>query len=207
MIQRYNELSNDYANATNSIACVASLEKENQMLKAQVEKITSEHVALQGTHLELEKSYEMLVDSHVLLQVAHEVVLTSVKSYQPLSHTCTCSQVQIMLSCHKSCCSQATNSYVEHVVAESCDDLITEENDELKREVEVLKIEMIKLKSKGQVQPSQDNHDNMVKKLENGSNSTILAPQQDQAKEESLVQVKRSNMESKNKTNLSRKEK
>jgi len=66
---------------------------------------------------------------------------------------------------------------------------------------------MIKLKSKGQVQPSQDNHDNMVKKLENGSNSTILAPQQDQAKEESLVQVKRSNMESKNKTKLSRKEK
>ena len=50
---------------------------------------------------------------------------------------------------------------------------------------------MIKLKSKGQVQPSQDNRDNMVKKLEKGSNSTIFAPQQDQAKEESLVQVKR----------------
>jgi len=64
---------------------------------------------------------------------------------------------------------------------------------------------MIKLKSKGQVQPSQDNRDNMVKKLEKSSNSTIFAPQQDQAKEESLVQVKRSNMESKNKTKLSRK--
>ena len=47
----------------------------------------------------------------------------------------------------------------------------------------------------------------MVKKFEKRSNSTILAPQQGQAKEESLVQVKRSNMESKNKTNLSRKEK
>ena len=65
--QRYNELSNDYANATNSITSVASLDKENEMLKAQVEKITSEHVALQETHLELEKSYEMLVDSHVSL--------------------------------------------------------------------------------------------------------------------------------------------
>ena len=51
LIQRYNELSNDYANATNSIAYVASLEKENQMLKAQVEKLTCEHVTLQGTHL------------------------------------------------------------------------------------------------------------------------------------------------------------
>ena len=29
LIQRYNELSNDYDNVTNSIACVASLEKEN----------------------------------------------------------------------------------------------------------------------------------------------------------------------------------
>ena len=66
---------------------------------------------------------------------------------------------------------------------------------------------MIKLKNKGQVQPSQDNRDNMVKKLEKGSNSTVFAPQQDQAKEENLVQVKRSNMDSKNKTKLSRKEK
>ena len=66
---------------------------------------------------------------------------------------------------------------------------------------------MIKLKSKGQVQPSQDNRDNMVKKFKKDSNSTIFAPQQDQAKEENLVQVKWSNMESKNKTKLSRKEK
>ena len=164
-------------------------------------------MALQGTHKELEHSYEKLAESHAMLGIAHEVVITSVKSYQPLTHTCTYSQVQIMLSCDKSCCSQATNSCVEHVVAESCDDLIAEENDELKREVEELKIEMIKLKNKGQVQPSQDNRDNTVKKLDKGSNSTVFAPQQDQAKEGSLVQVKKSNMESKNKTKLSRKEK
>ena len=82
--------------------------------------------------MELERPYEMLVDSHVSLQVAHEVVITSVTHYQPLTHTCTCSQVQIMLSCDKLCCSQAINSCGEHVVAESCDDLIAEENDELK---------------------------------------------------------------------------
>ena len=121
MIQRYNEVSNDYANATNSIACLASLEKENQMLKAQVEKLTSEHVALQGTHFELEKSYEMLVDSHVSLQVAHEVVTTSVTHYQPPTHTCTCSQVQISLSCDKSYCSQTITSCVEHVAADTHD--------------------------------------------------------------------------------------
>ena len=66
---------------------------------------------------------------------------------------------------------------------------------------------MIKLKSKDKGQPSKDNRDNKVKKLEKGSNSTIFAPQKNQAKEENLVQVKWSNMESKNKTKLSRKEK
>ena len=160
------------------------------MLKVQVGSLTSKHVALQGTHKELEHSYEKLAESHAMLGIAHEVVITSVKSYQPLTHTCTCSQVQIMLSCDKPCCSQATNSCVEHVVAESCDDLIAEENDELKREVEELKMEMIKLKSKGQVQPSQDNRNDMVKKLEKGSNTTIFAPQQDQAKEEVMFKSK-----------------
>ena len=138
-------MSNEYANVTNSVIHVASLEKENQMIKAQVESLTSKCVTLQGTHEELECSYEKLADSHAMLEVAHEVVITSVKSYQPLSHTCTCSQASIMLSCDKLCCSQATNTCVEHVVAESCDDLIAEENDQLKREVEELKIEMIKL--------------------------------------------------------------
>ena len=60
LIQRYNELSNDYANATNSITSVASLEKENEMLKAQVEKLTSEHVALQGTHSNLKSPMRCL---------------------------------------------------------------------------------------------------------------------------------------------------
>ena len=90
------------------------------MLKANLEKLSSEHVTLQGTHVELEKSYEKLVDSHASLQVAHEVVITMVTHYQPPTHTCTCSQVQITLSYDKPCCSQATNSFVEHVAADTC---------------------------------------------------------------------------------------
>ena len=86
LIQRYHELSNDYANATNSSICVASLEKENQMLKAQVESLTSKHMALQSTHKELEHSYEKFAESHAMLGIAHEIVITSVKSYQPHTH-------------------------------------------------------------------------------------------------------------------------
>ena len=116
LAQRYRELSNDYANANNSVIRVASLEKENQMLKAQVESLTSKCVTLQGTHNEPEYSNEKLADSHAMLEIAHEVVITSVKSYQPLPHTCTCSQASIMLSCDKLCCSHATNTCVDLIM-------------------------------------------------------------------------------------------
>ena len=53
LAQRYHEFSDDYANATNSVIRVALLEKENQMLKTQVESLTSKCVSLQGTHKEL----------------------------------------------------------------------------------------------------------------------------------------------------------
>jgi hypothetical protein len=57
----------------------------------------------------------------------------------------------------------------EHVHVETCDSLIASENDELKRENKMLKMEFSRLKGKGNVQQSQDNHDHMVKKLEKGS--------------------------------------
>ena len=58
----------------------------------------------------------------------------------------------------------------EDVIVETCDDLIAKENDALKQEVESLMKDLYRLKDKGiesNVQPSQDNHENMVKKLEN----------------------------------------
>jgi hypothetical protein len=57
----------------------------------------------------------------------------------------------------------------EHVVVETCDSLIVSENDELKREIEMLNMELSRLKGKGHMQPSQDKCDHMVKKFENGS--------------------------------------
>ena len=57
LVRKFESLS------TNSLSRIDTLEKKNQVLKAKLEKLTSEHVALQGTHMELEKSYEKLVDS------------------------------------------------------------------------------------------------------------------------------------------------
>jgi hypothetical protein len=42
-------------------------------------------MALQVDHKGLECSYEKLVDSYATLEIAHEVVLSLVKSIQPLS--------------------------------------------------------------------------------------------------------------------------
>jgi len=77
---------------------------------------------------------------------------------------------------------KTSQSSIEHVLVESCDDLIAKENDELKQEIGKLKNDLIKSRSMSQVQPSQDNRDNMVKKLEKGSTVTSSSSKLDQAK-------------------------
>jgi hypothetical protein len=67
-------------------------------------------------------------------------MLTTVKSSQP--HTCSCASYSIDLSCANSCDSQAKSSCDEHVLVETCDRFIASKNDELKRENEMLKIEL-----------------------------------------------------------------
>jgi hypothetical protein len=108
-------------------------------------------MVLQASHNELEHSYEKLVDSYATLEIAHEDVLSSVKSIQSLSHTCTCSQVQVNLSCANDYLSQPSQSSIEHVLVESCDDLIAKENDDLKQEVEKLQKDLYVLKEKSEV--------------------------------------------------------
>jgi hypothetical protein len=130
-------------------------------------KLISKHIKLQKRHEYLLCSHKELMGSYALLEAAHEVMITTVKYSQP--HTYTCAQPSINLSYANSCCSQAKTSYDEHVLVETCDSLIVSEDDELKRENEMLKMELSQLKGKSHVQSSEDNSDHMVKKLEEGS--------------------------------------
>jgi chromosome segregation ATPase len=94
---KYESLSNKYDHDIKSFACRAKIEEEaNDELEAQIAKLTSEHMALQDDHKELECSYEKLVDSYATLDIAHEVVLSSVESIQPLSHTCTSHKIKLI---------------------------------------------------------------------------------------------------------------
>jgi hypothetical protein len=84
-----------------------------------------------------------------LLEATHEVMITTLKFSQP--HTCTYAPHSIDLSCANSCCSQVKVSCDEHVLVETYDSLVTRENDELKRENEMLKMKLSQLERKGHV--------------------------------------------------------
>jgi hypothetical protein len=113
-------------------------EYDEQELLVEFKKLISKHMKLQKRHGHLLCSYKELIDSYALSESAHEVMVTKVKDSQP--HTCTYTQLSINLSCTNSCCSQAKPSCDEHVLVETCDSLIVNENDELKRENEMLKM-------------------------------------------------------------------
>jgi hypothetical protein len=55
---------------------------------------------LQKRHGDLLCSHKELMNSHALLESTHEVMVTTVKDSQ--SHTCTCAQLSIDLSCANS---------------------------------------------------------------------------------------------------------
>jgi hypothetical protein len=60
---------------------------------------------------------------------------------------------------------------------EICDKASAQENDHLNLEVKRLKQMVCELVKQSKVQPSQDNHRNMVNKLDKGSNVTKQASQ------------------------------
>ena len=100
-------------------------------------------------------------------------------------------------SCNKKC--------HENVFVESCDNLIAKKNDELKQEVERLMKDLARLKGKGiesNVQPSQDNRDDMVKKLEKGSTVTCSKCHHKGHKSNKCPQPKKKFSDEKNKKKL-----
>jgi hypothetical protein len=161
------------------------------VLEAKLAKLTNEHMDLQETHKELVCSHEKLVDSDASIEIVHEVVVSSVKFLQPLTPTCACSLVNNEFSYTKLCCSQVSQSSIEHVFPEPCDDLIAQENDELKQEVGNLNRDLYVLKEESKVQHSQDNCYDMVKKLVKGSTVASSTLQQHIKTNKSKIQEKK----------------
>jgi hypothetical protein len=180
LVQRYEKVSIERTSTSNALSCVAQLEKENTMLKNTIENLKIENLALQEKHDMFVCSHNKFIDSHIMLEMAHEVVFTNLKSYQP--HICTCTQIETILSCANKCCSQESQSSIELEIPGISDISITQENKVLKEEVGRLRRSLTLLKGKCHAQPSQDNHDNMVKKLEKETTATCINPLQKNAK-------------------------
>jgi hypothetical protein len=121
-------------------------EYDDQELLLEFQKLISKHMKLQKRHGDLLYSHEKLIDSYALIEATHEVMVTTVKISQP--HTCTCASHSIDLSCANSCWSQGKPSCNEHIFVETYDSLIANENNELKRENEMIKMELSQLKDK-----------------------------------------------------------
>jgi len=139
------------------IKCLALVEERNHALKTELDKLTSKHMDLQNQHQKLKCYNDQLVDSFVNLEVAHEVIVAMVKSCKQIDNTCSQNE------------NKEKQSWYEQVIVEDCNDDLALENEVLKQEVERLSLDLSKLKGKSVVQPSQDNRETMVKKLEKGS--------------------------------------
>ena len=111
--ETYEKLSIEHDLVTNSSSSVSQLEKDNIELKVRLDELSSKYNVLQANHVHLKCSHKKLVESHFMLEVAHEVVITSVKSSQPLTHTLTCTPPQLNISCTNKCASQASQSSIE----------------------------------------------------------------------------------------------
>ncbi|CAN6363066.1 unnamed protein product [Urochloa humidicola] len=132
-------------------------EEKSQLLKDQMDELINKNVDLKIQYIELKCAYEELMDTHAKLEVAHEVVITMIKSSQPTNHTCSQEE------------KKEKQSWFEQMIIEDCNDDLVNENEVLKQEVDRLLKDLTKLKGNDIARPSQDNREFMVKKLEKGS--------------------------------------
>jgi hypothetical protein len=77
LVQRYESISIEQ---DNSLFCVAQLVNKNALLNDQVERQKIKNIAFQEKHDMLLCSHKNLIDDHIMLNIAHEVVIENLKS-------------------------------------------------------------------------------------------------------------------------------
>jgi hypothetical protein len=91
LVQRYDSILIEQRNNEHVLSCVAQFKVENDMLRSQVEMINLEKLALSEKYAMLSYSHNELVDEHIMLNIAHKVVMTSFNYCEP--HSCTCANL------------------------------------------------------------------------------------------------------------------
>jgi hypothetical protein len=159
LVQWYDSVLIKQRNNDDALSCVAQLKIENAMLKSQVEFLNLEKLALSETYDMLSYSHDNLLHSHIMLNVAHEVVIDSLNSCEP--HSCSCANLDNILSCANPCCLKKGQSLIEQRVVGSKGKLL--ENKKTRQ-----------LRRRRHAQPPEDIHGRMVKKLEKEETTTSV---------------------------------
>jgi hypothetical protein len=147
------------------------LEKEKNEKLAQSKETTSSLKRLSGA---LQDSYIVLQKAHKDFYVQFDALWSSTPETTKASTSNGCERyynVDI-----NALCAQSQHCNVEQVLVESCDEAIGKENGNLKLEVKKLEQKVSMLEKQAKVQLSQDNHRNMVNKLEKRRTTSKLAP-------------------------------
>ena len=137
------------------------------------------------------------------------ILMTLLEMKQTIPCAIPISRVDVSTSCidliDESCSNPCNQRCYENVVVESCDNLIAKKNEELKQEVERLINDLARLMGKSMesnVQPSQDNREDMVNKLEKGSTVTCLKCHKEGHKSNKCPQPRKKLPDEKNKKKL-----
>jgi hypothetical protein len=138
---------------------VAQLKTENSMLRSQVEMINLEKLALGEKYDVLSYSHNKLVDDHIMLDVAHEVVIANLNSCEP--HSCTSTHLDNLSPCANPCRSKGSECLNEQQVVGSQKKLCGNKKQR-------------QLRRRCIAQPSQDIHGRVVKKLEKGKTAASV---------------------------------
>jgi hypothetical protein len=126
LVQRYEYVLFEQRNNHDVLSDAAQLKTENCMLRSQVEMMNLEKLALGEKYDMLSYSHSKLVDDHIMLDIAHEVVITNLTSYE--SHSCTSDQLVKVLSCADLHCPKKGQYLIEKQVIGSKRKLLGNKN-------------------------------------------------------------------------------
>jgi hypothetical protein len=157
LVQRYEYVLFEQRNNHDVLSDAAQLKIENCMLRSQVEMINLEKLALSEKYDMLSYSHSELVDDHIMLDIAHKVVITSLNSCEPRS--CTSDQLVKELSCADLHCPKKCQSLFEKQVAGSKRKLLRNKKQR-------------QLRSRRHARLPQDIYKHVVNKLEEGGTTT-----------------------------------
>jgi hypothetical protein len=104
LVQRYDSVLIEQRNNDDDLSCVAQLKIENAMLERHVELLNHDKLALTEKYDILSYYHDNLLDRHIMLDIAHEVVVANLNSYEP--HSCTRAHLDNISPCANPGCSK-----------------------------------------------------------------------------------------------------